>query len=290
VPPSAAERVGEVLDNRYRLDKLIGRGAMADVYVAHDAATNAAVAIKILRLNLTLSNEDKAVQRFAREAQVQAMVRHRNVAALYGSGVTSRGEPYLVVELLRGKSLRTVIKAEGQIAPARATSFAWQAVHGLAAVHALNVLHRDLKPANLMLEPSPGPVDRVVLIDFGFATLEGDARLTQQGHVVGSLTYLAPERLRGEIADHRSDLYAIGVILYELLAGKPPFVGEDDYDLISRHLDEVPPRVPIADAAAAAALDIVIHTALAKHPDQRYATALDMAAALETAAQSIAPS
>jgi serine/threonine-protein kinase len=289
VPPSASDRVGEVLDDRYRLDKLIGRGAMADVFVAHDAATNAAVAIKILRLTMTLTSDDEAVKRFAREAQVQAMVRHRNVAALYGSGVTGRGEPYLVVELLRGKSLRTLIKAEGSVAPARATSFAWQAVQGLAAVHALNMLHRDLKPANLMLEPSPGPVDRVVLIDFGFATLEGDARLTQQGHVVGSLTYLAPERLRGEIADQRSDLYAIGVILFELVTGKPPFVGDDDYDLIAKHLDEPPPPLALADPAASAALEIVIGTALAKHPDDRYATALDMAAALETAARSIAP-
>ena len=112
---NAAERVGEVLDDRYRLDQLIGRGAMADVYRAHDLQTDGAVAVKILRLALSLTNEGEAVRRFAREAHVQALVRHRNVAALYGSGVTSRGEPYLVVELLRGKSLRTVLKAEGRV-------------------------------------------------------------------------------------------------------------------------------------------------------------------------------
>lgn len=289
MPP--AERVGELLDDRYRLDQLVGRGAMADVYRAADLETGGAVAVKILRLALSLTNEGEAVRRFEREALVQSMVRHRNVAALYGSGVTRIGEPYLVVELLRGKSLRTVIKSEGRVSAARATSYAWQALQGLGAIHARGILHRDLKPANLMLEPSPGPVDRVALIDFGFATLEGDSRLTQQGHVVGSLTYLAPERLRGDPAEARSDIYSIGIILYELLAGRPPFVGEDDFDLIARHMDDLPPPLPplVPEARAAEVLEPVIGRALAKRADDRFASALDMATALEDAARRIVP-
>jgi eukaryotic-like serine/threonine-protein kinase len=287
MPP--AERVGELLDQRYRLDQLIGRGAMADVYRAHDIHGGAPVAVKILRLALSLTNEGEAVRRFEREAVVQSMVRHRNVAALYGSGVTAAGEPYLVVELLRGKSLRTVIRAETRISPARATSYAWQALQGLAAIHERGILHRDLKPANLMLEPSPGPVDRVALIDFGFATLEGDARLTQQGHVVGSLTYLAPERLRGDPAGTASDVYAIGIILFELLCGRAPFIGDDDFDLIARHMDDLPPPLEplMTDAIAAAALEPVVMGALAKSAEQRWSSALDMAHALERAAQQI---
>ncbi len=289
---SANDRVGSVLDGRYTLERLVGRGAMAEVYQATDVAGSppgSQVAIKIMRQALT--RERDAVKRFDREAKVQAMIRHRNVAALLGSGITDRGEPYLVVELLRGKSLRTVIKTETRVSPAKASSYIWQALKGLSAVHERQVLHRDLKPANLMLEPSPGPVERVVLIDFGFAALEGGAKLTQQGHVVGSLTYLAPERLRGEAGDERSDLYAMGVILFELLAGVPPFTGSDDFDLISMHLSEPPPR--IAEVAPGVevprALERIIEHAVAKAAEDRYATALEMAAALEEIAQVVAP-
>jgi serine/threonine protein kinase len=293
---SAHERVGSVLDGRFTLERLVGRGAMADVYQATDLAADpglshnsSQVAIKILRHALT--RERDALKRFDREAKVQAMIRHRNVAALLGSGVTERGEPYLVVELLRGKSLRTVIKTDGRVSAARASSYIWQALQGLSAVHARGVLHRDLKPANLMLEPSPGPVERVVLIDFGFAALEGGAKLTQQGHVVGSLTYLAPERLRGEAGDERSDLYAMGVILFELLAGAPPYSGTDDFELIGLHLSEPPPRV--ADVAPGVAvptgLEAIIARAMAKGLDERYASAHDMAAAIEATTLAIAP-
>ena len=155
---------------------------MADVYRALDTQTGTAVAIKVLRASLDA--DPSAEQRFAREAEVQERIRHRNVAALLGMGVTDSSEPYLAVELLRGKTLRGVLKQEGRVDPRRAASFAWQALQGLAAVHAQGVLHRDLKPANMMLEPSVGPVDRLVLIDFGFASFEGSAKLTQAGTVV----------------------------------------------------------------------------------------------------------
>ena len=285
----AQDRVGTVLDDRYQLERLIGRGAMADVYRAFDRTGDGAVAIKILRK--LLAREPEALRRFEREAEVQARIRHRNVAQLLGSGVTVAAEPFLVVELLRGKSLRTVIKAEARVGAARASSYTWQALQGLAAVHAGKILHRDLKPANLMLEPSPGPVDRVVLIDFGFAALEGGSKLTAQGHVVGSLSYLAPERLRGEPGDERSNLYAMGCILFELLAGRPPFVGDDDFDLINLHLAEPPPRIEdvAPGAGVPAELEAALARALAKDADDRYADALDMAAAIEQAAMVIRP-
>jgi len=260
---------------------------MADVYAALDNTGAGHVAIKILRQSL--AREPEALRRFDREVKVQGMIRHRNVAQLLGSGATIAGEPYLVVELLRGKSLRTVLKAEQRVSPARAASYTWQALQGLAAVHKGKVLHRDLKPANLMLEPSPGPVDRVVLIDFGFAALEGSSKLTAQGHVVGSLTYLAPERLRGEAADERSDLYAMGVIFYELLAGRPPFVGADDFELINLHLAEPPPVIEaIAPGVVVPQeLEEVLDRALSKESADRYASALEMADAIQAASAAI---
>ncbi|HEY1548470.1 MAG TPA: serine/threonine-protein kinase [Kofleriaceae bacterium] len=278
MPEDRMARLGQVIGDRFRIDGAIGRGAMAEVYRALDLQTSAYVALKILRH--TAVEDSVSLARFAREAEVQAKLRHRNVAALLATGVTDKHEPYLALELLRGKSLRSVLKAEGHIPARRAASYAFQALHGLAAVHAAGVLHRDLKPANIMLEPSPGPVERVVLIDFGFATFEGSAKLTLQGTVVGSLTYIAPERLRGEPTDQRADLYAIGVILFELLAGRPPFTADDDFDLIAQHLDIDPPHL-------ASPLDAVIARALHKQPAERYADALEMAAGLELAAQQL---
>jgi eukaryotic-like serine/threonine-protein kinase len=280
------QRIGQVIDKRFRVEELIGKGAMADVYRALDLSTQSYVALKILKRQL--SGDTEAQARFRREGEVQARLRHRNIAALLSTGVTKREEPYLVVELLRGKTLRGVIKSEGKIAPVRAASYAWQALSGLSAVHDAGILHRDLKPANIMLEPSGGPVDRVVLIDFGFATFEGGTKLTLQGAVVGSLTYIAPERLRGEAPDQRSDLYAIGIILYELLCGSPPFTGVDDFELIDRHLNDEPRSICDVDPSLPEALDQVLWRALAKSQDERYANAAEMAAELEAAAQTIA--
>ena len=284
-----AERVGATIDGRYEIMGLIGRGAMADVYKARDTKTDKDVALKIMRRTLTRDNE--AMQRFQREARVQEMVQHRNVAALYGGGATPASEPYLIVELLRGRSLRTVLRKDGRVDLLRAASYMWQALQGLAAVHTMGVMHRDLKPANLMLEPSPGPVDRVVLIDFGFAAFEGSAKLTAQGHVVGSLSYLAPERLRGEPGDERSDLYAIGVIFYESLVGRPPFIADDDFDLINAHLQDRPPPLTHIDPSLIVppAIEAVIMRALAKTPDERWPSATAMANDLEAAMQDYEP-
>ncbi|MBA3392765.1 MAG: serine/threonine protein kinase [Deltaproteobacteria bacterium] len=273
------DRTGQIIGGRFRIDALIGKGSMADVYRALDATTNEFVALKILRTSL--DGDPAARQRFTREAEVQARLRHRNVASLLATGVTEQTEPYLAMELLRGKTLRGVIKREGQLEPRRAASYTWQALQGLAAVHAAGVLHRDLKPANIMLEPSVGPTDRVVLIDFGFASVEGSAKLTQQGAIVGSLSYIAPERLRGEEIDQRSDLYAIGIILYELLTGELPFDAANDLDLVDQHLSAPPPPLGPQFPPAFAAL---IERALAKHQEDRFPDALAMAAALEAAA------
>jgi serine/threonine-protein kinase len=277
-------RIGTVIGDRFRVDELIGRGAMAEVYRALDLTTQAYVAVKFLKH--THVSDSVALARFAREADVQARVRHRNVAAMLASGVTDNQVPWLALELLHGKTLRGVIKGEGRIAPVRAASYAWQALQGLEAVHRAGILHRDLKPANIMLEPSQGPVDRVVLIDFGFATFEGSAKLTQQGTIVGSLSYISPERLVGDETDARADVYAIGCIFFELLTGAPPFTAEDDFDLIDQHVHAAPPN--LADHGYPPSLAGVVAAALAKDPAHRFQSAGAMGAALERAAQELA--
>jgi serine/threonine-protein kinase len=276
------DRTGHVLGKRFRIDAPIGKGAMAEVFRAVDLETSAPVAVKIMRTSL--AGDPTAKARFAREGEVQARLRHRNIAALLSSGITDREEPYLVVELLRGKNLRSVLKQEGRVTPIRAASYAWQTLQGLSEVHAAGILHRDLKPANIMLEPSPGPVERVVLIDFGFASTEGSAKLTQQGTVVGSLRYIAPERLRGEPVDHRSDLYSVGVILYELLMGRPPFDHEDDFELVEAQVSSAPPPL---DPSLPRSLDAVLRTSLEKFQDDRYPDAKAMAQDLELAARQL---
>jgi eukaryotic-like serine/threonine-protein kinase len=279
-------RIGQVVGDRFRVDELIGRGASAEVYRALDQETQTPVALKIMRF--THIADSVQLARFEREGAIQAKLRHRNIAALLDSGVTDKNEPYLAVELLHGKTLRGVVKTEGRLAPRRAASYGWQALNGLAAIHAQGVLHRDLKPANIMLEASEGPIDRVVLIDFGFATFEGSAKLTLQGTVVGSLTYIAPERLRGEQAGPSADLYAMAVIMFEMLTGRPPFVAEDDFDLIDYHVNVEAPRLRDIDPAMPQALDDLIARALDKQPDERFVDAAMMATQLELAAQKLA--
>jgi len=281
---------GDVLDGRYSVFRLIGRGAMADVYQAKDARFDRYVALKLLRGSV--ARQPESFKRFIREARVQEMLAHPNVAKMYGGGALPNGQPYLVVELLRGRSLRTVVKREGRLDVRRACEYAHDACKGLAAVHTMGVLHRDLKPANIMLEPNEDGTEgeRIVLIDFGFAAFSiSNPTITMRGHVVGSLSYLSPERLRGEEGDELSDVYAMGIILYELLVGRPPFIADDDYELINMHIDSPPvPPSEIIDTPIHPDIEMVLLRALAKKSADRPQSASAMANELRRAMKSIA--
>ena len=276
-----AAHPGDVIAGRYEVLRMVGRGGMADVFEAKDRQADRLVALKLLRAAHAYDHETRA--RFTHEAQTQEAVRHRNVAVLYDVGF-DRGLPYLAMELLGGRSMAHLIAQEKRVAPLRAAVYAYQTLQGLAATHAVDVLHRDLKPANLMLEPSGGPFERVILIDFGFAALGGATGLTRQGVVMGSPSYMAPERLRGEKIDDRSDLYSVGTILYELMTGQPPFTG-DAGEILAKHLgeDPVPPSTIVPEIGRE--MDDVILRALAKKPADRAASAVAMADDLEHAMQ-----
>jgi serine/threonine-protein kinase len=279
---------GDLVDGRYQVIRQLGTGAVAVVYEAIDRASGDCVALKIVRGSVARDRETLA--RLELEVEVQRRIEHPNVARILGSGTTAERAPYLVVELLRGRTLREAIHCRPRPDAARAVAWAGQILAGLDATHAAAVLHRDLKPANVILVPSGGAIERVVLIDFGFAALAGKGRrLTMIGEVVGSMAYVAPERLNGDVGDPRSDLYGVGVILYELLAGRRPFVPTDELDLVAMQLEADPPslRAVAPDDAAAAiapAVEEVVMRALAKRPDQRFASAAAMAEALARAA------
>lgn len=280
---NAAARPGDVVDGRYEVVALIGRGGMADVFRAKDLQAGEEVALKLLRGSLVGDAEARA--RFGHEAHTQSLVSHRNVAVMHGGGVEQPlSRVYLVMELLSGRSIAQVLHKEGRFEPLRAAVYAYQALAGLAATHAVGVLHRDLKPSNLMLEPSPGRFERVVLIDFGFAALDGATGLTRVGVVVGSPSYLAPERIEGASVDVRADIYSLGAILYEMLTGRPPFVGEAGHVLIA-HCSEapIPPSTLVPEIPEA--MERIVLSSLAKAPDERPASAQAMADALEIAMQ-----
>ncbi len=263
-PPGAA------LGGRYRIEGELGRGAMGVVYRARDLELGRDVAVKVLPGD-ALGSEARA--RLLREARAAAQLNHRNIVAVYDVGEEA-GAPFIVMELVEGTNLR----GAGTLSLAEVVTLARQLCEALEHAHAHGVIHRDLKPENVLLaRGGEGPVAK--LADLGVAAT-GHARLTEEGAIVGTAAYLAPEQALGRPVDGRSDLYALGVVLYELVAGRLPFAGEDALVVISQHLHApvTPPRAFRADLPPA--LEAIILRLLAKDPAQRFAGARELAAAL----------
>jgi len=281
--PTSRDRkalVGTTQAERYQIEELLGQGGMGTVYRAKHVHMKRTVAFKVLHPEIAAVSEVAA--RFEREAIAVGRIEHKNVAQAMDFGRLPDGSFYLVMEYVKGTSLKELIK-RGALEPARALEIARQIADAIKAAHEAGVVHRDLKPDNVMLADRDGAGDHVKVLDFGVAKLaadeaHGDSALTQYGAIVGTLDYMAPEQAGRGVVDHRADLYALGVILYELLAGRPPFSADDAVVLISKHLVEPPPPLPasITEKTAAIVFDL-----LAKDPAARIQTAAELVARID---------
>ncbi len=260
---------------RYEVIDTIASGGMATVYRGWDYHTDRYVAIKALRPTGPTPSDSFAVERFRREARAAARLTHPNVVTLYDF-VEDFGGQFLIMEYVDGMDLKHFIGERGALSPARALAIAEQVCSALAAAHARGVIHRDVKPQNILLTPD----GRVRLTDFGIVRLAGTDALTRTGIVLGTADYLSPEQACGEAITPVADLYSLGVVLYEMLVGEPPFSGVSPVAIAMRHANEVVPSVRAADPSLPAEVDAVVKIAVAKDPRKRYRTAAQMGRAL----------
>jgi len=284
VPVASSDRlVGTVLDGRYSIESPLGEGGMGVVYRAHQISVGRDVAVKVVSEPAML--DETAAARLVREGKIAGAVSHPGIVTLIDLGHTPEGLPYLVMELVPGRSLKDILR-DGPLAVDRALSIARQLADALAAVHALGVVHRDLKPGNVMvIEDEGGP--KIKVLDFGLAKgppgdAEGD--ITRSDVIIGTLRYLAPEVLFGSAPDQRSDIHALGVVLYEMVAGRPPYVGSNVMTLAARMASGPPDPLPACVPSVVAGL---IDRMIANEPDARLSSALQTRELLDAARESL---
>ncbi|MEZ5203152.1 MAG: Stk1 family PASTA domain-containing Ser/Thr kinase [Acidimicrobiales bacterium] len=260
------EREQVVLNGRYELHRRVGRGGMAEVYLARDRLLDRLVAIKILFPEF--ATDPAFVARFRREAQAAANLNHPNIVGVYDWG-KERGTYYIVMEYVDGRSVSEIIRNDGPIEPKRAAGIAADVAAALGFAHRKGVVHRDVKPGNVLITAA----GEVKVADFGIAramTATSEDNLTQTGSVMGTATYFSPEQAQGKVVDARSDLYSLGVVLYEMACGKPPFSGDSPVAIAYQHVQEpIPPLVGRAPDVPAD-YQRIVERALAKDPDDRY--------------------
>lgn len=264
-----------ILGNRYEVGRLLGYGGMAEVLLARDTRLDRDVAIKILRSDLARDHTFQA--RFRREAQSAASLNHPAIVSVYDTGTDPTTEPptpYIVMEYVEGQTLRDLLRQEGTLEAPQAMRITAEICGALDFSHRNGIVHRDVKPGNVMITPS----GRVKVMDFGIARAVSDtaATMTATAAVVGTAQYLSPEQARGESVDARSDVYALGCVLYELLTGEPPFVGDSPVAVAYQHVREIPKVPSSVNPAVPRDLDAIAMKALSKNPANRYQSAAAM--------------
>ena len=280
-----------VIAGRYELGALIGRGGMAEVYSGIDTRLGRTVAVKLLKADLAADSTFEI--RFRQEAQASARMAHPTIVRVYDAsdevsvdqnGV-ERHLPYIVMELVRGEVLRDILRSR-KLTQQEAIAYTTGVLTALEFSHAAGVIHRDIKPANVMITES----NAVKVMDFGIARAVSDssATLAHTNGIVGTAQYFSPEQARGETVDLRTDLYSTGVLLYEMLSGKPPFTGDTAVSVAYQHVSESPIPPSVINSSVSLALDSVVLKALAKDRAARFQTAADFRAALARAVSGIA--
>ncbi|MDP9396678.1 MAG: Stk1 family PASTA domain-containing Ser/Thr kinase [Actinomycetota bacterium] len=271
-----------LLGDRYEIGDVLGRGGMAEVHLGRDLRLGRPVAVKVLRADLA---RDPSFQtRFRREAQSAASLNHPAIVSVYDTGedvVAGRSVPYIVMEYVEGSSLRDLVSAGHRLLPERALEITAGVLAALDYSHRHGIIHRDIKPGNVMLTRA----GEIKVMDFGIARAIADsaATMTQTAAVIGTAQYLSPEQARGEQVDARSDIYSTGCLLYELLTGRPPFVGDSPVAVAYQHVREEPRPPSVLEPEVPPAVDAITLEALRKEPAERYQSAADMRADIDRA-------
>jgi serine/threonine-protein kinase len=277
--------IGEQFGN-YRAISLLGEGGMGAVYLAEHPTIGRRVAVKVLHRNYI--RDENLLGRFLNEARAANAIRHPNIIEILDSGTTADGTPFLVMELLEGESLGTRLRRVGALPIPTAVELAYQTASALGAAHKKGIVHRDLKPDNLYIVPDSHEPDRerIKVLDFGIAKLQqgstGDSVKTRTGTLMGTPIYMSPEQCRGtRTVDHRSDIYSLGIILFEMLVGQPPFVSEGFGELVNMHLNVQPPAPSSLNPAVSPVLDAIVLRMLQKDPEKRFADMGEVQTALK---------
>ena len=275
--------IGELFDGRYRLERRIGAGGMADVYLAQDESLHRRVAIKILADRYT--RDPGFVERFRREATAAAGLSHPNIVSIYDRG-EAEGTYYIAMEYIEGPTLKEEITERAPLPEAEAVGYAVQALQALEFAHRRGVIHRDIKPHNMMLTPD----GLLKVTDFGIARATNEVEMTEVGSIVGTAQYLSPEQARGHSVGPQSDIYSMGVVLYEMLTGEVPFTGSSAVEIAMKQVNEAPQPPSTRNRLITHGLEQVVMRALAKDPALRFHSAREMADELERTRRGLAVS